>query len=79
MIININNQYDVIVDDVATDTDCIVDDTLYLSQEYENINLNDIYSMLVSVRNCLILLIFVVFLFECHKILKNAFKRHYKV
>ena len=79
MIINVNNQYDVIVDDIATNTDSTVDDTLYLSQEYENINLNDIYSMLVSVRNCLILLIFVVFLFECHKLLKNAFKRHYKV
>lgn len=79
MTININNEYDVLIDDLATDTDCNVDDTLYLSKEYENVNLNDIYSMLVSVRNCLILLIFVVFLFECHKVLKNVFKRHYKV
>lgn len=79
MTININNEYDVLIDDLATDTDCNVDDTLYLSKEYKNVNLNDIYSMLVSVRNCLILLIFVVFLFECHKILKNVFKRHYKV
>lgn len=79
MTININNEYDVLIDDLATDTDCNVDDTLYLSKEYKNVNLNDIYSMLVSVRNCLILLIFVVFLFECHKVLKNVFKRHYKV
>lgn len=64
---------------VASGTDAIVDDTLYLSQVYYNKDINDIYSMLVSCRNCLILLIFVILTFGVHNIIKNAFKRHYRV
>lgn len=65
-------------DGVASGTDAIVDDTLYLSEVYYNKDINDIYSMLVSCRNCLILLIFVILTLEVHNIIKNAFKRHYK-
>lgn len=55
-----------------------IDDTLYLSKEYNDKTINDIYSMLVSVRNSVILLCMMIFLFEAHKILKNAFKKHYR-
>lgn len=72
--------------DIATDTDAedittevaVVDDSLYMSQVYTNKTINDCYSMLVSIRNSVILLCFIVFVFEAHKILKNAFKRHYR-
>lgn len=63
---------------VASGTDAIADDTLYLSEVYYDKDINDIYSMLVSCRNCLILLIFVILTLEVHNIIKNAFKRHYK-
>lgn len=55
-----------------------IDDTLYLSKEYNDKTINDIYNMLVSVRNSVILLCMMIFLFEAHKILKNAFKKHYR-
>ncbi len=67
------------LEDVASGTDAVVDDALYLSQVYYNKDINDVYSMLVSCRNCLILLIFVILTFGVHNIIKNAFKRHYKV
>lgn len=66
-------------DFVASGTDASVDDTLYLSQVYYDKNINDIYSMLVSCRNCLIVLIFVILTLGVHNIIKNAFKRHYKL
>lgn len=74
--------------EISTDTDATLtdappasetaDDRLYMSQEYHVKSLDDIYSMLVSCRNCLLLLCFIVFIFEAHKLLKNAMKRHFK-
>lgn len=64
---------------IASETDIKTDDTLYLSESYYGKDLNDIYSMLVSCRNCIILLIFVVLVFEVHKTIKNAFKRYFKI
>lgn len=55
-----------------------IDDTMYLSQEYDNKTIDDVYSMLVSTRNSILLLCMIIFLFEAHKILKNAFKKHYR-
>ena len=66
------------LDVVASGTDVLTDDTLYLSQVYYDKDINDVYSMLVSCRNCLILLIFVILTFEIHNIIKNAFKRYFK-
>ena len=64
----------------ATQTDAPVlpettDDRLYMSQEYHGKTIDDVYSMLVSCRNCLLLLCFIVFIFEAHKLLKNAMRR----
>lgn len=71
---------DIVVDyGVASGTDATIDDTLYMSEVYYNKDINDIYSMLVSCRNCIILLIFVILTLEVHNIVKNAFKRHYKL
>lgn len=74
--------------DVSTDTDATetnapalpesTDDRLYMSQQYAGKTIDDVYSMLVSCRNCLLLLCFIVFVFEAHKLLKNAMKRHFK-
>lgn len=72
--------------EISTDTDATMtdshseatDDRLYMSQEYHGKSLDDIYSMLVSVRNAVLLLCFIVFIFEAHKLLKNAMKRHFK-
>lgn len=74
--------------EVSTDTDATpadasalpeaVDDRLYMSQEYHGKSLDDIYSMLVSTRNAVLLLCFIVFIFEAHKLMKNAMKRHFK-
>lgn len=74
--------------EISTDTDATqtdvptlpeaTDDRLYMSQEYHGKTLDDIYSMLVSCRNCLLLLCFIVFIFEAHKLLKNAMRRHFK-
>lgn len=74
--------------EVSTDTDAtpedasalpeVVDDRLYMSQEYHGKTLDDIYSMLVSTRNAVLLLCFIVFIFEAHKLMKNAMKRHFK-
>lgn len=74
--------------EVSTDTDATpadafalpetVDDRLYMSQEYHGKTLDDIYSMLVSTRNAVLLLCFIVFMFEAHKLMKNAMKRHFK-
>ena len=67
----------------ATQTDVptlpeTTDDRLYMSQQYAGKTIDDVYSMLVSCRNCLLLLCFIVFIFEAHKLLKNAMKRHFK-
>lgn len=72
--------------EISTDTDATMtdshpeatDDRLYMSQEYHGKTIDDVYSMLVSCRNCLLLLCFIVFIFEAHKLLKNAMKRHFK-
>lgn len=74
--------------EVSTDTDATpedasalpeaVDDRLYMSQEYHGKSLDDIYSMLVSTRNAVLLLCFIVFMFEAHKLMKNSMKRHFK-
>lgn len=74
--------------EISTDTDATqtdvptlpetTDDRLYMSQEYHGKTLDDIYSMLVSVRNAVLLLCFIVFIFEAHKLLKNAMRRHFK-
>ena len=71
------------MDTDATQTDApalpeSTDDRLYMSQEYHGKTIDDVYSMLVSCRNCLLLLCFIVFIFEAHKLLKNAMKRHFK-
>lgn len=66
--------------DIATETDAYTGyDAPYLTGYYTDKNINDIYSMLVSVRNSILLLVMVVLVFEVHKVAKNAFKRHYKV
>lgn len=67
----------------ATQTDVptlpeTTDDRLYMSQQYAGKTIDDVYSMLVSCRNCLLLLCFIVFMFEAHKLLKNAMRRHFK-
>lgn len=74
--------------EISTDTDATqtdasalpeaVDDRLYMSQQYAGKTIDDVYSMLVSCRNCLLLLCFIVFIFEAHKLLKNAMRRHFK-
>lgn len=74
--------------EVSTDTDATpadasalpetVDDRLYMSQVYHGKTLDDIYSMVVSTRNAVLLLCFIVFIFEAHKLIKNAMKRHFK-
>lgn len=74
--------------EISTDTDATqtdapalpeaTDDRLYMSQHYAGKTLDDIYSMLVSCRNCILLLCFIVFIFEAHKLLKNAMRRHFK-
>lgn len=72
------------LDGTATDMDALTteivlpDDELYLSRVYADKTLTDCYGMLVSIRNSVLLLCMIVFLFEAHKILKNAFKRHFK-
>ena len=82
------SEYESYVIDVSTDTDATqtdapampetADDRLYMSQEYQGKTLDDIYSMLVSTRNAVLLLCFIVFIFEAHKLMKNAMKRHFK-
>lgn len=50
--------------EISTDTDATMtdshpettDDRLYMSQEYHGKTIDDVYSMLVSCRNCLLLL-----------------------
>ena len=72
--------------EISTDTDATMTDShpeasdgrLYMSQQYTGKTIDDVYSMLVSCRNCLLLLCFIVFIFEAHKLLKNAMKRHFK-
>ena len=72
--------------EISTDTDATMtdshpeatDDRLYMSQHYAGKTIDDIYSMLVSCRNCILLLCFIVFIFEAHKLLKNAMRRHFK-
>lgn len=71
--------------EISTNTDATqtalpetTDDRLYMSQQYTGKTIDDVYSMLVSCRNCLLLLCFIVFIFEAHKLLKNAMKRHFK-
>lgn len=72
--------------EISTDTDATMtdsypeaaDDRLYMSQEYHGKTLDNIYSMLVSIRNAVLLLCFIVFIFEAHKLMKNAMKRHFK-
>lgn len=72
--------------EISTDTDATMtdshpeatDDRLYMSQQYYGKTIDDVYSMLVSVRNAVLLLCFIVFIFEAHKLLKNAMKRHFK-
>ena len=74
--------------EISTDTDATqtdvptlpeaTDDRLYMSQQYTGKTIDDVYSMLVSVRNAVLLLCFIVFMFEAHKLLKNAMKRHFK-
>lgn len=74
--------------EISTDTDATqtdvptlpeaTDDRLYMSQAFQGKTIDDVYSMLVSCRNCLLLLCFIVFIFEAHKLLKNAMKRHFK-
>lgn len=72
------------LDGTATDTDALTteivlpDDELYMSRVYADKTISDCYGMLVSIRNSVLLLCMIVFLFESHKILKNAFKRHFK-
>lgn len=63
--------------DATTET-VLVDDDLYLSRVYADKTISDCYSMLVSIRNCVLLLCMIIFLFEAHKVLKTAFRRHYK-
>ncbi len=75
--------------EISTDTDATqtdapahpeaADERLYMSQQYTGKTIDDVYSMLVSCRNCLLLLCFIVFIFEAHKLLKNAMRRHFKV
>ena len=60
------------------DTGQIVDDRLYLSKEYTDKDINDCYSMLVSIRNCVILLIMTIFLFKAYEIMSREFKKHFK-
>lgn len=74
--------------EISTDTDATetdappasetADDRLYMSQAYHGKTIDDVYSMLVSCRNCLLLLCFIVFIFEANKLLKNAMRRHFK-
>lgn len=84
MIIDFNTYLvEISTDTDATQTDApalpeATDDRLYMSQEYHGKTIDDVYSMLVSCRNCLLLLCFIVFIFEAHKLLKNAMKRHFK-
>ena len=84
MIIDFNTY----VVEISTDTDATqtddpalpeaTDDRLYMSQQYAGKTIDDVYSMLVSCRNCLLLLCFIVFIVEAHKLLKNAMRRHFK-
>ncbi len=84
MIIDFNTYLvEISTDTDATQTDApalpeATDEHLYMSQEYHGKTIDDVYSMLVSCRNCLLLLCFIVFIFEAHKLLKNAMKRHFK-
>lgn len=84
MIVDFNNYFvEISTDTDATMTDAdahpeVTDDRLYMSQAYYGKTIDDVYSMLVSCRNCLLLLCFIVFIFEAHKLLKNAMKRHFK-
>ena len=71
--------------ETATDTDATPldaysesDMNLYMSQPVYGKTIDDCYSMLVSIRNSILLLVFVVFIFEAHKLLKNSFSRHSK-
>lgn len=74
--------------EISTDTDAtqtdatthpeMTDDRLYMSQQYAGKTIDDVYSMLVSCRNAILLLCFIVFIFEAHKLLKNAMRRHFK-
>lgn len=56
----------------------IVDDRLYLSREYTDKDINDCYSMLLSIRNCVILLNMTIFLFKAYEIMSKEFKKHFK-
>jgi len=62
----------------TVDTGQIVDDRLYLSKEYTDKDINDCYSMLLSIRNCVILLIMTIFLFKAYEIMSKEFKKHFK-
>ena len=75
--VEISTNTDVTQTDVPTLPET-TDDRLYMSQQYAGKTIDDVYSMLVSCRNCLLLLCFIVFIFEAHKLLKNAMKRHFK-
>lgn len=59
---------------LATNTDCY-----YTTEKSTEIkNMNDIYDVLVDIRNISILLCFIVFVFEAHKLLTKSFRRQFK-
>lgn len=62
--------------DLIFDTDC--DNALYLSSSVDGASLNDIYSMLLSLRNCMLAIGFILIMFKCHSVLQIAFKKHLK-
>lgn len=70
--------FDLNADEGAEVLNPIVDENLYLSKEYSDKDINDCYSMLLSIRNCVILLIMTIFLFKAYEIMSREFKKHFK-
>lgn len=73
----------VVLAEVATDEETSeeytidhgADGHLYLAEQVENADLNDIYSMLWSTRNVLLLFMLIVCVFICFKLLRSALER----
>lgn len=59
----------------STTEGVVVDEHLYLSKEYTDKDINDVYSMALSVRNILLLFVLVVFCWKGFSIMKNLVYR----
>lgn len=59
----------------AKDPEVSVDTHYYLSTEFENADINDIFSLMLSIRNCFILFAIFWFIFMAFRLLRSVVER----